>query len=83
MTRRPLFSFFVMTFAITWGLAALFFIFPRFFTGILGPVSAGNPIFVLAVWVPTISGFILTAVTTGGRGVVALLKRFLPGRVSV
>ena len=83
MKRRPLLSFFIMTFAITWGLAALYFIFPSFFTSLLGPVSVYNPLFVLAVWAPTISGFILTAVTSGGRSVVALLKRFLPGRASV
>jgi membrane protease YdiL (CAAX protease family) len=81
--RCPLLSFFIMTFAITWGLAALYFIFPNFLTSLLGPVSVSNPLFVLAVWAPTISGFILSAVTSGGRGVLALLKRFLPGRASV
>ena len=55
MKRRPLLSFFIMTFAITWGLAALYFIFPNFFTSLLGPVSVYNPLFVLAVWAPTIS----------------------------
>jgi hypothetical protein len=81
--RRPLVLFFILAFAITWGLAALYFLIPTQLTKIFGPISGSNPIFVLAVWAPTISGFIVAARQGGGRGVVGLLARFPPGRASV
>ncbi len=83
MKKHPLTSFFLLTFAITWGLAGLYFLIPRRLTDLFGPISPSNPIFILAVWAPTLSGFILSAATGGKAAVAALLKRFLPGRVSV
>jgi membrane protease YdiL (CAAX protease family) len=83
MRKHPLVYFFLLTFAITWGLAGLYFMLPNLFTSLFGPISAHNPIFILAVWAPTISGFILSAVTTRKSGVVGLLKRFVPARVGI
>ena len=82
MKKLPLLSFFLLSFAITWGLAALFLIIPNTLTKIFGPISLSNPIFILAVWAPTISGFTVTAWISGRPGVIALLKRFSPGLAS-
>jgi len=83
MRRYPLLSFFILTFAITWGLAGLFFIIPKQLASVFGPVSSKNPVFILAVWAPTISGFVLAAVTAGKAGVIDLLRRLLPGRAKI
>lgn len=79
MKKRPLVFFFVLCFVITWGLAGLYFAFPSFLTHIFGQMSIQNPVFILAVWAPTLSAFIITAVTEGKVGVIRLLRRFLPG----
>jgi membrane protease YdiL (CAAX protease family) len=79
MRKRPLGAFFVLTFAITWGLGALLFAFPDALTRIFGPMSTQNPVFILAVWAPTLSAFIVTGISEGKAGVLRLLRRFLPG----
>ena len=83
MRKYPLAFFFLLTFAITWGLAGIYFLFPKFLTSLFGPISVSNPIFILAVWAPTTSGFILSAVIGGKMEVVGLLKRIRPGKVSI
>ena len=79
MRKHPLAAFFVLSFAITWGLGALLLAFPDSLTRIFGPMSTQNPVFILAVWAPSLSAFIVTGLTEGRVGVARLLKRFLPG----
>ncbi len=79
MTRRPLAAFFAITFAITWGLAAAFALFPRALEAWSGPLSPKNPLFVLAVWAPSISALAVTTATAGWPGVKALLARVVRG----
>jgi membrane protease YdiL (CAAX protease family) len=80
MKKRPLIWFFVLCFAITWGIGALFLALPDLMARVFGEMSLENPLFVLAVWGPTLSGFIVTAATEGREGVRRLLGRILPGR---
>jgi hypothetical protein len=61
-----------MAFTIIPGLAGVFFLFTEFFTGLLGPVSAFNPLFILVVPAPTLSGFIIAAIISGRHVVFAL-----------
>ncbi|MBN2322312.1 MAG: CPBP family intramembrane metalloprotease [Spirochaetes bacterium] len=82
MKKYPLFSFFILSFAITWGLGGLYLLLPHRLAGAFGPMSTSNPIFIMAVWAPSISGFIVTLVTEGIHGAASLLKRFFPGRAS-
>jgi membrane protease YdiL (CAAX protease family) len=82
MKKHPLLSFFLLSFAITWGLGGFYLLLPRRLAEIFGPMSTSNPLFIIAVWAPSISGFIVTAVTEGKQGAAGLLKRFLPGRAS-
>ena len=83
MKKRPLIWFFVLCFAITWGVGALFLTLPDLMARVFGEMSLENPLFVLAVWGPTLSAFIVTGVTEGKGGMKRLLKRLLPGRARV
>jgi membrane protease YdiL (CAAX protease family) len=80
MKKHPLAFFFLLSFLITWGLGGLFFLVPELLTRVFGPMSTHNLLFILAAWAPSISAFVVTAVTEGGAGLVRLLKRFSPGR---
>jgi membrane protease YdiL (CAAX protease family) len=79
---RPLLSYFVMVFAITWGIAALSLfghgLLPKAITH--GPAMA-NPLFYLAVYAPAFSSLLLTAIFDGVAGLRKLAARFIPWRV--
>lgn len=74
--------FFLGCFLITWGLAILWVLFPGPLTRILGPMSATNPIFFLAVSAPSLLAVVLTWFEEGGQGVIRLLRQLvkLPSR---
>lgn len=83
--RHPLITFFGITFAITWGLGALMILFSSGFVTIFGELDMKKPFYKvywhLAVYGPAISAFIVIALTHGGAGVKAYLRRFLNWRV--
>jgi membrane protease YdiL (CAAX protease family) len=83
MKRHPLLWFFILTFVITWGLAAFYFAANAIFDNPLGEMSISNPLFILAVWGPNIAAFIIVGITDGVRGIVRLLKKFIPKRTHV
>ena len=83
MKKHPLLWFFVLTFGITWGLAVILFAFPGFVRRLSGPMSASNPLFILAVWGPNLAAVIVTAAVNGGAGVLALLERVIRFRVGL
>jgi membrane protease YdiL (CAAX protease family) len=67
-------AFFGLTFAITWGIGALYLLLPSLFAALLGPLSAASPAFVLAVAGPTIAATILAFLQGGRRGLGALYR---------
>ena len=68
MTARALLPFFLLTFGIAWGVLALFMAMPDRLTALFGPVSASNPLFILAVWAPAISAVVLVLAAAGPGG---------------
>lgn len=48
--RHPLISFFVLVFALTWGIGAVAIAAPKWFESHFDPMTPSNPIFFLAVW---------------------------------
>jgi membrane protease YdiL (CAAX protease family) len=78
--RDSLVAFFVLTFAITWGLGALLMLFPGLFEALFGPLSAASPAFVLAVAGPTLAATILTAARHGWAGLCDLYARLAEWR---
>jgi membrane protease YdiL (CAAX protease family) len=81
--RYSLVPFFVLTYAITWGIAAFLFIFPDTFKAIFGSLSVSSPIFVLAVAAPTISATILTYVGSCWSGLRNLYAPILRWRFGI
>lgn len=83
MKKHPLFWFFILTFSITWGLAAIYFALNAVFKNIFGELSVVHPIFILAVWGPNIAALIVVAKTGGRPAIVRLLRKFIPVRANL
>src|SRR5260370_34724501 len=83
MRSRPLVAFFVLTFAITWGLGACYMLFPARFEALFGEISNTNPLFLVAVYAPSVSALIVTGYTRGVSGLRELLSRLLRWRVGL
>ncbi len=75
--------FFLLTFGITWGIAAFLFIFPATFKMLFGDISISNPMFVVAVAAPTLSAVIVVLAGSGWAGLKGLLARLVPVQVGL
>ena len=73
-------TFFVLTFAITWGLAAFLAFLPELAETLFGKLSAASPIFILAVAAPTIAASILSFLQGGSSGLHALYAKWTKWR---
>ena len=79
---RELWIFFVAVFVWTWGIAALMVLAPDWVEATFGEMSASQPLFVLAVYAPSLLGVVLTAVFEGRSGLGRLLARLNPLRIA-
>ena len=75
MGPKTLGWFFGMAFGLSWGLAATAIFFADKLEPILGPIGYTNPLFVLAVYAPGLSGIALVLRHFGIRGFGSYLKR--------
>lgn len=82
MRRKGLRRFFVIVFGLSWGLGALYALFPKQLVAIFGPVSGANPVFLVAVWAPTLTAILLSAVLGGRAGLRDLFGRLTRWRVN-
>jgi membrane protease YdiL (CAAX protease family) len=83
LTVRSVWSFFVATFALTWGLGALMVVFIDQIEAVLGPMGYTNPVFILVVYSPGIVGLVLVARHYGGYGLRSFLRRLTLWRMSL
>jgi membrane protease YdiL (CAAX protease family) len=83
MRKHPLLAFFVLTFAITWGIGACYALFPDHVIAAFGPISHSNPLFYLAVYAPSLSAIAMTAYADGIAGLRDLLSRLFRWRVGL
>ena len=83
MKRRPLPAFFALTFGLTWGLGACFALFPAQLTAVFDKVSVTNPLFMLAVYAPSISAIVVTGFIDGVAGIRRLLGGFFRWRIGI
>jgi membrane protease YdiL (CAAX protease family) len=83
LKRHSLLAFFLLTFSITWGLGACFALFPNRLVAWFGEVSVANPLFLVAVYAPSLSALLVTALTRGAPGLWDLLRRLLHWRVGL
>lgn len=73
-------AFFLLTFAITWGMALLIVLFPAPLEALFGKLSPSNPIFVVAVAGPTLAATFLTFARDGWSGLRVLYARLIQWR---
>jgi membrane protease YdiL (CAAX protease family) len=81
--RHPLLAYFLLTFAITWGLGAWVLLWPSQVEALFGKTSVSNPLFIVAVYAPSISALVITAVTGGPSGLRDLVSRLFRWRVGL
>jgi len=81
MKRSGLLAFFALTFGYTWGLGALYLLFPNMMVAALGPANFSNPIVISAVYSPSIAALIL-ATLQGRKSLGALLSRLFRFRIA-
>lgn len=72
---KTLTLFFILAFGLTWGLAALFFLFPDPLTAFFGEPGLSNPLVIVAVYSPGIAGVLLVLWNSGLKGLGSFLRR--------
>lgn len=82
MKSRNVLIFYILTFAICWGMAILFIAFPEPLEAAFGPMGIYNPIFVLYAFIPTLIALILSAAVEGQAGMRAWFSRCIQWKVS-
>jgi membrane protease YdiL (CAAX protease family) len=82
LTDKTLGPFLALTFSLTWGLIALYILFPEQIVAIFGEVSMGNPLFILSVYSPLIAGAIMVWVRLGYKSLGSFFRRITLVRTS-
>ena len=82
LTVLTLVPFLLITFALTWGILALYIFLPTQMSGIFGELSGDHPLFFLAVYAPAIAACIIVARRSGPGGFRRYLSRSLLWRCS-
>jgi membrane protease YdiL (CAAX protease family) len=72
---RALAPFLLITFALAWGILALFIVLPTPMERLFGALTGQHPLFYLAVWAPAIAAFIVVTAHSGRRGLRRYLSR--------
>lgn len=75
MGTKTLLAFIALTFGLSWVPMSLFILFADPFTALFGEMSSTNPIFLLAVYAPGISGIILIWGHYGLTGLGSFFRR--------
>jgi membrane protease YdiL (CAAX protease family) len=75
MKTKTLIPFLAITFGLTWGVAALLFLFYDQMVAIFGELSMSNPVFILLVYSPGIAGIFLVWRTYGIKGLRCFFQR--------
>ena len=83
MKTKTIIPFLAITFGLTWGLAALLFLFYDQIVSIFGEVSMTNPLFILAMYAPGIAGIFLVGWYYGLKGLGRFFKRLTLWRAPV
>jgi uncharacterized protein len=83
MGTKTLVSFLALTLGLSWGPMSLFMLFADQFTALFGEMSSTNPLFLLAVYAPGLSGIFLIWHHYGLKGVGSFFRRLMFWRASV
>ncbi len=74
--------FFIITFAVTWGLVGVYIVFPERAVSWFGEISGAHPFFFFATWGPAIAGLVLVLIYGGPAGFRSFLTRLRLWRCS-
>lgn len=83
LPTRALVPFFLITFAVTWGLVGLYIVSPEWASARFGEISGQHPFYFVATWGPAIAGFALVLWNGGLTGLSAFLSRLNLWRLSL
>ena len=83
MGTKTLVSFLALTFGLSWGAMALFMLFPDQLNALFGEISTSNPLFILAVYAPSLSGIFLIWRHYGLKGLGSFFRRLLIWRAPI
>lgn len=83
LTAGAVWPFFGLTFALSWGIAALLVAFPDPLTALFGELGYTNPLFILAVYAPGIIGVLLIVRHHGRRGLASFARRLTLWRMPI
>ncbi len=75
MGTKTLLTFLALTFGLSWIPMSLFVLFPDQFTALFGEMSSTNPVFLLAVYAPGLSGIFLIWHHYGLKGLGSFFRR--------
>lgn len=75
ITAKALTPFLILTFALTWGTAALAILFPDQISAIFGEFNLSNPLVILAIYAPGIAGVVIVWRYDGLRGLGHFFQR--------
>lgn len=73
-------TFFVLTFAMTWGVIGAYIFWPDTTAARFGAISGSHPLYFLATWAPAISAIVLVLAISGPTGLRGLFSRLLMWR---
>jgi membrane protease YdiL (CAAX protease family) len=82
MTVNTLVPFLVLTFGLTWGIAALLIFYTDQIVAVFGEISMSNPLYILAVYSPGFAGVLLVWRKCGSKGLGSFLRRLTLWRAS-
>ncbi|MFE9694191.1 CPBP family intramembrane glutamic endopeptidase [Micromonospora sp. NPDC005806] len=83
LTFRSLRTFFLATFALSWGMGMLYVLFQAKVESIFGPMGYTNPVFIFLVYAPGIVGVFMVWRHYGLSGLGSFFRRFRLWRMSL
>src|SRR5512134_3999231 len=83
MGTRTLWALLALTFGLSWVPMSLFMLFADQFTALFGEMSSTNPVFLLAVYAPGLSGIFLIWRHYGLKGLGSFFRRLLIWRAPI
>ena len=83
MTVKTLVPFILLTFGLTWGIAALLILFTDQIVAIFGEISSSNPLYILAVYSPGFAAVFLVWRFYGLKGLGNFFRRLTLWRMSL
>lgn len=78
---KALIPFLALAFGLAWGLFLVLLAIPDTVDAIFGPMSASNPLFILAVYSPAIAAFLVLVIYGGVGAIGPFARRLLKWRI--